>query len=369
MKPATPLTLEQLRDFAPWYALGLLDGDERAAFERGRQHPEYAATLERDLASHGAAAEAIATAQPVAPPSALKARMMERISAEKRASVIGPEAERVHEPVVVATETPRKLITDDVRDVAMARHAGTATVAPQNVAPQDVAPEDVAPEDVAPEDVAPRKAEAVRQSPTSRATRVVTPPMPSAVIERSARRTARTAWWTAGVLGAALAASIVVAVDLRQQTGELRDLSTRNTARSTRAEALLAEREATLNTLLEGRGNVVLVNLNPAKPSGPGMQVFWNVREGKAVVNAYGLMPVASNRAYMLWMIRDGKPVPLKLFTPGDDGRAIVASVELPTTTSGITLLAVTEESSAGAVAPTMTPFLVGEVPTRSAAQ
>ena len=354
MNAVTPLTLEQLRDLAPLYALGLLDGDERAAFERGRQHPEYAATLERDLASHGAAAEAIATAQPVAPPSALKARMTERISAEKRASVVGPEAERVREPVVAATETPRELITDNVRDVAMARPAGTATEAPHDVAPHDAAL---------------RKAEAVRQSPTSRATRVVTPPMPSSVIELSARRTARTAWWTAGVLGAALAASIVIAVDLRQQAEELRDLSTRNSARSTRAEALLAERDATLNTLLEGRGNVVLVNLNPAKPAGPGMQVFWNVREGKAVVNAYGLMPVASNRAYMLWMIRDGKPVPLKLFTPGDDGRAIVASVELPTTTSGITLLAVTEESSAGAVAPTMTPFLVGEVPTRSAAQ
>ena len=354
MNAVTPLTLEQLRDLAPLYALGLLDGDERAAFERGRQHPEYAATLERDLASHGVAAEAIATAQPVAPPSALKARMTERISAEKRASVVGPEAERVREPMVAATETPRELISDNVRDVAMARHAGTAIEAPHDAAPNDAAL---------------RKAEAVRQSPTSRATRVVTPPMPSSVIELSARRTARTAWWTAGVLGAALAASIVIAVDLRQQAEELRDLSTRNSARSTRAEALLAERDATLNTLLEGRGNVVLVNLNPAKPAGPGMQVFWNVREGKAVVNAYGLMPVASNRAYMLWMIRDGKPVPLKLFTPGDDGRAIVASVELPTTTSGITLLAVTEESSAGAVAPTMTPFLVGEVPTRSAAQ
>ena len=354
MNSVTPLTLEQLRDLAPLYALGLLDGDERAAFERGRQHPEYAATLERDLASHGAAAEAIATAQPVAPPSALKARMTERISAEKRASVVGPEAQRVREPVVAATETPREPIADDVRDVAMARHAGSATEAPQNVAPHDVAL---------------RKAEAVRQSPSSRATRVVTPTVPSSVIELSARRTARTAWWTAGVLGAALAASIVVAVDLRHQAGELRDLSTRNSARSTRAEALLAEREATLNTLLEGRGNVVLVNLNPAKPAGPGMQVFWNVRQGKAVVNAYGLMPVASNRAYMLWMIRDGKPVALKLFTPGDDGRAIVASVELPTTTSGVTLLAVTEESSAGAVVPTMTPFLVGEVPPRRAAQ
>jgi len=38
-----------------------------------------------------------------------------------------------------------------------------------------------------------------------------------------------------------------------------------------------------------------------------------------------------TSRGYMLWMIRDGKPVPLKLYTPGDDGQAIVAAVELPT--------------------------------------
>lgn len=352
MNPVTPLTLEQLRDLAPTYALGLLDADERAAFERGLQLPEYAATLERDLATHSAAAELMATAQPVAPPPGLKARMMERIAAEKRALMAGQAIEPVVGAVVAAVETPREIVTDNVRELAMARRAEVAAVAPKNAAPT--------------------KAEGERQTPAIRATRAVmppSPPTPTAVIELSARRTARTAWWTAGVLGAALAASVVVAVDLRNQAKELQDLSTQGNARMARAEALLAERESTLKTLLAGRGNVVLVNLDPAKPAGPGMQVFWNVREGKAVVNAYGLLPVASDRAYMLWMIRDGKPVPLKLFTPGDDGRAIVASVELPTTTSGITLLAVTEESSAGAVAPTMTPFLVGEVPTKSAPQ
>lgn len=304
MTPMMPLTLEQLRDLAPAYVLGTLDADERAAFERGRQHPDYAAILESELATHRAAAELLATGQPVAPPDRLKARMMERIAAEKRASV------------------------------ATAARAAT-----------------------------------VRQTPASVATRVLTPPTPTAIIELSARRSARTAWWTAGVLGTALAASLVVAVGLRNQAKALEDRAAQDDARIARTEAKLAEREKTLQTLLEGRGNVVLVNLNPAKPAGPGMQVFWNVREGKAVVNAYGLAPVASDRAYMLWMIRDGKPVPLKLFTPGEDGRAIVAAVELPTTTSGITLLAVTEESSAGAEAPTMTPFLVGEVPTKGATQ
>jgi anti-sigma-K factor RskA len=309
MNPMTPLTLEQLRDLAPSYVLGLLDADERAAFDRGLQDPDFSATLEREMAAHRAAAEFIATAQPVAPPPGLKARMMERIAAEKRA--VEDSAPAV--PLLLST------------------------------------------------------AEVARQTPASRATRVVTPPMPAAVIDLTSRRTAKAAWWTAGVLGTALAASVIMAIDLRTRAQVLEATATLNTARIARAEASLAEREQTLQTLLAGRGNVVLVNLNPAQPAGPGMQVFWNVREGKAVVNAYGLAPVASDRAYMLWMIRDGKPVPLKLFTPGDDGRAIVASVELPTTTSGITLLAVTEESSAGANAPTMTPFLVGEVPAKGA--
>ena len=342
MNPMTPLTLEQLRDLAPSYVLGLLDADERAAFDRGLNDPEFTATLERDLATHRAATELMATAQPVAPPPGLKARMMERIAAEKRAAVADVVIEPVVEPVVAAIETPRELVTDNVRELAMARRAEVVAATP-------------------------KRAEAVRQSPASRATRVLTPPTPTAIIELSARRTARRAWWTAGVLGTALAASVVVAVIFRNQAAALEDRAAQDTARIARTEAKLAERDKTLQTLLEGRGNVVLVNLNPAQPAGPGMQVFWNVREGKAVVNAYGLAPVARDRAYMLWMIRDGTPVPLKLFTPGDDGRAIVASVELPTTTSGITLLAVTEESSAGAVAPTMTPFLVGEVPAKGA--
>jgi len=344
----TPLTLEQLRVLAPSYVLGLLDDDERAAFHVGLQNPEFTATLERDMATHRATIESMATAQSVASAPELEARLMEPLVAEQRETVPDssdpslPVVAPIVERVVAAIETPRETVTDNVRELAMARRAEVAAATP-------------------------KRAETVRQSPASRATRVLTPPTPTAIIELSARRTARRAWWTAGVLGTALAASVVIAVIFRNQTVALEERAAQDNARIARSDAKLAEREQTLQTLLEGRGNVVLVNLNSALPAGPGMQVFWNVREGKAVVNAYGLAPVASDRAYMLWMIRDGKPVPLKLFTPGDDGRAIVASVELPTTTIGITLLALTEESAAGAVAPTMTPFLVGDVPAKGA--
>jgi hypothetical protein len=287
MNTTTPYTLDQLRDLVPVYALGMLRPDERAAFDRGLRNPEYAASLERDIAIHRAAMERRAAALP----------------------------------------TP----TDA---------AGSAPAAP-------------------------KRAAAVRTSSTSRATRAVTPPLPSTAISRSVRRRARSAWWIVGVLGAALAASAVMAVTLRRQADALEVRASQDRIRIARTEAKLADREKTLQALLGGRGPVVLVNLDPAQSAGAGMQVFWNVREGKAVVNGYGLAPVAGDRAYQLWMIRDGTPVPLTLFTPGDDGRAIVASVELPTTTSGVTRLAVTEESSAGASAPTMTPILVGDVPAK----
>ncbi|WP_434478652.1 anti-sigma factor domain-containing protein [Gemmatimonas sp.] len=80
------------------------------------------------------------------------------------------------------------------------------------------------------------------------------------------------------------------------------------------------------------------------------------LRSGKVVVNAFGLAQVAKDRAYMLWMIRDGTPMPLKLFTPDASGRALVANVGVRTSTTGITLLAVTEENASGAAAMMVTP-------------
>lgn len=207
----------------------------------------------------------------------------------------------------------------------------------------------------------------IRATPTSKAVRV-TPPQPMVVDQlalRQAAKASRAGWWTSGVLTMGLAATALFALSLREQLTGLEEQLKEKSALLVSSTAKLSESQKTLETLLSGRGNVVLVNLDATIPAGPGMQVFWNVREGKAIVNAYGLAQVTSDRAYMLWMIRDGKPVALKLFTPDAGGRALVADVTIPTSTTGITLLAVTEESAQGAEAPTMTPFIAGAVPTK----
>lgn len=331
----TPLTIDQLRDLAPGYLLGTLDADEHSAFEQGLRTPELAVELQAEVAALQAASDLLVQAQAVAPPASLRDRLQARIAAEKAAVTADAEANVVVEDEAPLASAPDAL--DEIR-ARLNRDAPPLTL----------------------------DSKVRRATPNSRAVRV-TPPSVPLIDDLASRRTGkpsgRAGWYTAAAMAAGLAATVVVALDLRSRVAGLEDQEREKSTLLARVEAKLSEKEKTLATLLAGRGNVVLVNLEATAPTGPGMQVFWNVRDGKAVVNAYGLAQVASNRAYMLWMIRDGKPVPLKLFTPDESGRAMVADVEVPTTTSGITLLAVTEESSAGAEAPTMTPFIAGTVP------
>lgn len=320
----SPNSLDALRELAPGYVFGTLDAEEQTAFEAALRNEAFAAALQAEIDHIRRASDLIVRDAAVTPPPSLRDRLQARIALEARESTVG-------EPVPV----PEARVPDALDEIRARMNAQSAPAV-------------------------------TRTSPTSRAVRV-TPPtgMPAgafAADDLARRRGNRAGWYTAALLGAGLAATLLFALDLRTQLGTMNDQLREKTALLSRTEAKLGEKDRTLATLLAGRGNVVLVNLDATAPTGPGMQVFWNVREGKAVVNAFGLAQIAPNRAYMLWMIQDGKPVPLKLFTPDENGRALVADVTVPTNTTGITLLAVTEESAEGAEAPTMTPFLAGAV-------
>lgn len=168
--------------------------------------------------------------------------------------------------------------------------------------------------------------------------------------------------WVPTLLVTALAASAVFAVNLREQVQQLEaQLSTQSLALDSTRQRL-AQRESTLQTLTDGGNDLVLVRLAPNTQTGPALQVYWNPRSGKAVIHASGLAPIADDRAYCLWMIRDGKPVPLTLFRPGSDGSQLLHDITVATGTTGVAAFAVTEEAATGSPVPTMTPFLVGEV-------
>jgi len=317
-----PLTLEELRDLAPGFVMNTLTPEESAQFDAAMRDPEMAAAIEPDLVAHRAAVQFLATEHAVTPPAALRARMLSRIASETRSN-IAPAAD---DESASGSHEDLRIVTGG---------GGAAAVGPSAEEVQAV----------------------LRVSRGTTPTRAVHVP-PQMV----ARPRSRAPWIIASLTGLAFAATAVFAVDLNTQVRSLRsELAVTNSVLK-RNQARLADRDATVNILTEAGAKLVLVQLAPTEPKGPGIQLFWNVANGTAVVHASGLAQVAANRTYCLWMIRDGKPVPVKLFNPDPDGHRLLNNIELPKDMTGIAAFAVTEEPAEGSPQPTMTPFLVGAV-------
>lgn len=312
-----PMTLDELRELAPGYVMGTLTLEEQHGFDVGMADDSMATALTPEIVAHRAAVEFLSTAHATTPPAGLKDRVMARIAMDRGA---------------IATDQSAR----DANATDQSARVANAT------------------------DQSARAEEPVR---APRPTVSSSSPLRDVPRRSSGRAGGRAGWWSSGALVLALAASLVFSVDLRTQVKSLNSQLAEQVALVTSGTSRLAAREKTLATLLGGGNDVTLVRLSPNQPAGPGMQVFWNVREGRAIVSASGLSQIARDRAYALWMIRDGKPVAIALFTPDASGRAVVQDIAVPTDLAGVAAFAVTEEPSAGSPQPTMTPFLVGAVP------
>jgi anti-sigma-K factor RskA len=162
----------------------------------------------------------------------------------------------------------------------------------------------------------------------------------------------------------ALAASLLLAVGLgaallsaRSQLAAVeRELAARGQTLA-QAQRRLTEREATLNSIL-GPG-VQLFQLTASGDPDPGIQLFWNRQQHRAVVHGYRLKPVPAGRAYQLWFIKDGKPVPSVTFKPEPGGDVRVEQIPVPREGS-LSAAAVTVEPEAGSAQPTSPIVLVG---------
>ena len=167
-----------------------------------------------------------------------------------------------------------------------------------------------------------------------------------------------------GVPWLALAASLLLAVGLGaalvSARGRLGALETELAARTqdlTQTRERLTEREATLNSILDP--GVQLFQLTATGDPNPGIQLFWNRQQHLAIVHGYQLKAVPTGRAYQLWFIKDGKPVPSVTFKPEADGHARVERIPVPTD-GAVSAAAVTIEPESGSPQPTSPIVMVG---------
>jgi anti-sigma-K factor RskA len=165
------------------------------------------------------------------------------------------------------------------------------------------------------------------------------------------RTRSRAPLWLA--LAASLLAVAGLGLSLRAARGELRDL--RELLSDT--EGRLAAREATLNAIFEP--GVQMYQLTASGDPEPGIQLFYDRQRQRAIIHGFRLRQIPENRAYQLWFIKDGKPVPSVTFKPEADGHARVEQIPVPTG-GDVSAAAVTVEPESGSTQPTMPIVLVG---------
>jgi len=164
----------------------------------------------------------------------------------------------------------------------------------------------------------------------------------------------------------ALAASLLLAVGLGaglvSARGRLAAVETELAARDrtlAQTRQQLAERQATLNSILEP--GVQLFQLTASGDPEPGIQLFWNREQHRAIVHGYRLKAVPAGQAYQLWFITDGKPVPSITFKPEADGDASVGQIPVPSDGT-VSAAAITVEPEAGSAQPTSPIVMVGSL-------
>ncbi len=93
----------------------------------------------------------------------------------------------------------------------------------------------------------------------------------------------------------------------------------------------------------------------------PRVHAYWNQQLGLVLAGS-DLTPPAPERTLQLWIVpKDGAPVSVDVFRPGDDGGAlVVAAPEFAIEDAAA--LAISDEPAGGSPAPTTTPIWVGPV-------
>jgi anti-sigma-K factor RskA len=180
------------------------------------------------------------------------------------------------------------------------------------------------------------------------------------------QKTRRVPRRTSPILWGALAASLVAVAGLgsalisaRRQLASVAGRLDSTSFQLDSTRQLAAVQESTLSNLL--KPDVELFQLTASGDPDPRIQLFWDRARGRAVVNAIRLRQLDPGKAYQLWFIKDGKPVPSVTFKPGPTGEARIGALEVPSG-GDISAAAVTIEPESGSQQPTMPIVMVGSL-------
>ena len=161
-------------------------------------------------------------------------------------------------------------------------------------------------------------------------------------------------------LGAALAASLMLvarlAFDLRAAQDEA--------ATARRLSVTAARATVQLDSLIAqltdpGTETITLAATGEAKPI---VKAYINRVRRSVTLSAAQLETLPAGRAYQLWFIVDGKPVPSVTFTSDSSGHALVREIVMPA--GAVAATAITEEPVGGSLAPTSKIIFVGKLAT-----
>ncbi|BAH39891.1 MAG TPA: hypothetical protein DGD08_12915 [Gemmatimonas aurantiaca] len=349
-------SLEALRGTMPAYVLGALTPEERTDYERALRTPENASVMRGEFEACQATVNMLASAQPVEPPDGLFDRILTQVHAVMAQAAAAPPLETTA-PTIDRRGGDRRR---DDRRVDDGQHQPDEDRRQQERRHEGRRHDDTV------EVHTPISAPVVRMSRNSRATRALTPLAMSGVEARS-NTMPLVGWWTAGALFLVLVGVSYFAATTRRAHAELDTRLRENRVLLSRSEARLAERERLTVTLLGGRASVVLVNLRHPTTDAAA-QFFWNAREGRAIINVFGLPPLPPDRSYQLWMLRDGVSTPIIEISPNEAGAVLVPGIEMPTSPTGVTQLFITNEPRSGKLAaPSEPQVLFGTVEARAA--
>jgi anti-sigma-K factor RskA len=150
---------------------------------------------------------------------------------------------------------------------------------------------------------------------------------------------------------ATLAAGFAVGLIAMQQE--------RDIERQRRVHAAMAHDDL-LALLADAGSRTTTLAALPAAPRSGG-RVVWNAQTRRAMFFASGLDPAPAGKAYEMWVIAGGAPVPSGLFQVDPQGRVVGDLPWLEETPSAKTF-AVTLEPAAGTAAPTGPMVMAGNV-------